>query len=328
MKPHETGVGFGAETGAALLSVLILVGIMGAIAVAVFDRLRLATTLARNAAGQEQARAYALAGETLIMAKIDDLFGSGARGGDWQNRAMLLPLPTGTAQVTLADGGNCFNLNSLVAGMAPEALETRPAATAQFTALLRLLGIPDAEARRVVGATADWIDSDSLVGPDGAEDETYARAPQPYRTGNTLLAEASEWRAIAGVAPYYARLRPWVCALPIAELSPINVNTLTPAQAPLLAMLLPQTAGVATAQRALAERPRAGWPNLGEFWNTPALRSTQPGAEALTQPRVRTDWVAMTMAVETAGAELTQSALVDARQSPSRAVSRRWTPDE
>ena len=35
----------------------------------------------------------------------------------------------------------------------------------------------------------------------------------------------------------YATLRPHLCALPSTDLSPINVNTLTEAQAPLLVML-------------------------------------------------------------------------------------------
>ncbi len=37
----------------------------------------------------------------------------------------------------------------------------------------------------------------------------------------------------------YERLRPWICALPGTALLPINVNTLLPEQAPLLAMLAP-----------------------------------------------------------------------------------------
>jgi general secretion pathway protein K len=320
------------ETGAALLSVLVLVGIMGAIAVAVFDRLRLATTLARNAAGLEVARAYGLVGEALLTARIDDLLGSTARTGDWQGRPITLPLPQGIATVRLRDGASCFNLNSLVtasgAGAGAVTLVTRPAAVAQFIALLQTLDIPEATARRLAGATADWIDSDSIVGPDGAEDESYARARLPYRTGNVLLAETSEWRAVLGVAAVYERLRPWVCALPVAELSPVNVNMLAPAQAPLLAMLLPPPASLDTARRALAERPRGGWDTVQSFWNTPALRSVSPVGEAIGQPRVRTVWLTLAMDIDAAGSEMTETALIDARRPPSRVVARRWTADE
>lgn len=324
------------ETGAALLSVLVLVGIMGAIAVAVFDRLRLATTLARNAAGLEIARAHGLVGEALVTVRIDDLLGSTARTGDWQDRPITLPMPQGVATVRLRDGASCFNLNSLVAasnagtgnGDGNAQLVTRQAAVTQFIALLRTLNLPDAQARRLAGATADWIDSDSLVGPDGAEDESYARASLPYRTGNTLFAETSEWRAVIGVNAVYAAVRPWVCALPVAEMSPVNVNMLAPAQAPLLAMMLPPQAGVEIARRALAERPRGGWDNLESFWNTPALRSVTPVGEALTQPKVRTVWLTLAMEIAAGGTEMTQTALIDARRPPSRVVVRRWTADE
>lgn len=320
------------ETGAALLSVLVLVGIMGAIAVAVFDRLRLATTLARNAAGLEVARAHGLVGEALLTARIDDLLGSAARYGDWQERPITLPLPQGKATVRLRDGASCFNLNSLVtatgSGNGTVTLVTRPAAVAQFTSLLRTLKVPDITAQRLAGATADWLDSDNIVGPDGAEDESYARASVPYRTGNTLFAETSEWRAVIGVNAVYATLRPWVCALPVAEMSPINVNMLAPAQAPLLAMMLPPPAGIEIAARAIAERPRAGWDNVQSFWNTPALRSVTPTDAAISQPRVRTVWLTLAMEIDAGGAEMTETALIDARQPPSRVMARRWTADE
>src|SRR3546814_7765026 len=50
-----------------------------------------------------------------------------------------------------------------------------------------------------------------------------------------------------GVTPsIYATLRPWICALPTSDLSPINVNTLRPDQAPLIAMLAPEQLSITT----------------------------------------------------------------------------------
>lgn len=326
MPPHR-------EQGAALLSVLILVGIMGAIAVSVFDRLRLATSLARNALAQDNAHSLSLVAQTLLTTRIDDLLALPARSGDWQGKMVQLPLPSGSARAQLRDGASCFNLNSLVTASQPgddgnAVLVTRPAAVQQFTALLVLLGIGDSPARRLAGATADWIDSDTIIGPDGAEDESYARAGLAFRTGNTIFAEASEWRAVLGVDAVYTQVRPWLCALPVAELSPINVNALTPAQAPLLAMLLPPQAGIAAARSALQERPRGGWPNVQAFWNTPTLRGVDPVGDAITQVRVRTSWLTMQLDIAAAGTDLVETALIDARQPPSRVVARRWTEDE
>ena len=59
-------------------------------------------------------------------------------------------------------------------------------------------------------------------------------------------------------AALYRRLLPLVCALPNADLM-VNINTLTPEQAPLLAALFLDSLSVEQAQSVLAARPREGW---------------------------------------------------------------------
>jgi general secretion pathway protein K len=239
-----------------------------------------------------------------------------------------LPLPNGTANVRVRDGGNCFNLNSLVTGSA-EALESRPIAIDQFARLMILMDVPDQQARRIAAASADWIDSNGDANPGGAEDSVYGRAAIAYRTGNTLMAEASEWRSVSGVTPaLYTRLRPWLCALPVTELSPINVNTLTPDQAPLVAMLFPGTLTIAVARRIISERPAAGWASVGEFWNAESLRDITPPGDAVRQPQVRSNWFAVDMQIAAGDGDLRETALFDARRPPVRIASRRWTRDE
>ena len=318
------------ETGAALLTVLILVGVMGAIATTMFDRLRLATRLAGNGAAIEQARAFGLVGETLLTTRIDDLVAASPTrttlAGGWLGRTLPLPLPVGTAAARVTDGGNCFNLNSLVVGNAPEELVSRQAGMTQFAALMRAIGVAEAPARRSAAAAADWIDSDDETNSEGAEDAVYARAVKPYRTAGTLMAEASELRAVTGVtAELYDRIRPWVCALPVAEMSPINVNTLLPAQAPLVAMLAADDSGLAGARALLARRPGAGWATIDAFWDD---YGQQVEGAVLRQPQLRTQWFATEMRVAVADAELVQTTLVDARRTPARVVTRRWTDEQ
>jgi general secretion pathway protein K len=323
-KPHERG--------AALLTVLILVGILGALAVVVFDRLRLATMLASNTAGIEEARSFSAIAELLVSMRINDLVSaSPARttlAGGWQGQTTNLPLPSGNAEIRVRDGGNCFNLNSLVEGNAA-ARQSRPLAIDQFARLMMLADVPASQARQIAAATADWIDSDGEANPAGAEDSIYARNSPAYRTGNTLMVEPSEWRAVAGVTPaLYARMRPLLCTLPESELSTLNVNTLVAAQAPLLAMLFQGTLTPATARRVIEARPLAGWSSAAAFWNTPILRDIQPPGEAERQIRVRSSWFAVDMHIVAGDGDLREVALFDARQSPVRLVSRRWTTDE
>ena len=54
------------------------------------------------------------------------------------------------------------------------------------------LEVPEADARRIAEAAADWVDSDRAPGPGGAEDETYMAGAAPYRAGNTLFADPGE----------------------------------------------------------------------------------------------------------------------------------------
>ncbi len=315
------------EAGAALLTVLILVAIMGALAAITFDRLRLATLLAGNAAAREASHGDAELAEQIALLRIGDLLAAGTPAPRWLDRAITLPLPGGPARVGVRDGSTCFNLNSLASGVAPDALVSRPLGIEQFATLLRSTGIGETEARRIAAATADWIDSDNVPAPGGTEDETYAQAATPYRTANTLFAETSEWRAVAGVTPdLYTRLRPLLCALPVAELSPINVNAIAPAQAPLLLTLLPaQAISLDQARRIIAERPAAGWRDLAAFWNTPTLRGIAPPGDARRQPVLVPNWLTLTIA---SGEDDVTTALIDARRPPLRLAARRWTEDE
>lgn len=322
------------ERGAALLAVLLLVAVMGAIAAAAFDKLRLSTALAVNGAALDQARAYAVGLESLLALRVDDLAGADPDvtplDGDWHGAKRPIPLPGGgRAEAALSDGGNCFNLNSLVEGNANEGYVARPAAAHQFVGLMRTLGVADDAARRIADGATDWIDSDGKASAQGAEDAAYAGAARPYRPGNTLFAERSELRAVAGVrGDVYARLRPFLCALPATDLSPLNPNTLTPEQAPLLAMLAPGMVAPEQARALIAARPSGGWGSLEEFWARANQAGLPASGDALGQVSLATRWFAAALEVDHKGAEVIETALIDARLSPARIVARRWGIEE
>jgi hypothetical protein len=143
-------------------------------------------------------------------------------------------LPGGEGRAKLADANNCFNLNSLVAETVPGRFSQRSGSMRQFGELMTLLGIDAGQAQAIAGATADWIDSDSNDGPLGAEDNVYRSMQGAYLPANRKMADVSELRAVRGVTPkIYARLKPWICVLPVTDPVKLNVNTLAPEQAPL-----------------------------------------------------------------------------------------------
>lgn len=317
------------EQGAALLVVLMLVAVIGSIAAVSLERMKLSTRQSLNLVATDQARAYGFTAETIALSRIADLVGRDTSrttlAGDWQGRVIRFTVDGGSVGATLVDGGNCFNLNSVVEGDAGKRLSARPVGIEQFVELMTVVGVREREARPIAMALADWIDSDSAPLPGGAEDAAYARATAPYRTANNLMVDASELRVLAGMTPQiYALVRPWVCALPVVDLSPLNVNTLLPAQAPLVAMLVPRRLDLATARAMINARPQAGFGSILDFWALPAKRGVTPPSEALAQTRTKSRWFALDLSVELAGAELRQTGLVDAATVPARLVRRSY----
>ena len=317
------------ERGAALLTVLLLVAIVAVIAAGALEKLRLSTRIAGNAGTTEQMRAFAGAAEALALARVGALAGMNASrttlAGGWSGRPFALPLPDGgLATARVRDGGNCFNLNGLVTAAAPGVYASAPLQRLTFAQLMRLTGVPPQVADQIAGAAADWIDTDQDMQANGAEDTTYLGRDPGYRTGGTLMADPSELRVLNGVTPeVYAALRPWVCALPIASPAPINVNTLLPEQAPLLAMLLPDRLPVETARRALLARPAQGYANTTAFWTQPALSSLTSG-DAAGATAVKTSWFDLSIEVRVGAVTLEEHALIDATRVSPQLANRQW----
>ncbi len=317
------------ERGAALLTVLMLVAVIAVMAGAGLERLRLSTRLAANAARTEQARAWAIAAETLMTTRIGNLLAMAGNRvtllGGWSGRPYALPLPGGgTAVGRVTDGGNCFNLNGLVVRLGPGVYASNALAREQFARLMRLVGIPGQVAEQVAAGTSDWIDTDNEQQAGGAEDGRYTGQQQPYRTGGTLMADPSELRAVIGVTPrVYEQLRPWVCTLPVAQPAPMNVNTLEAEQAPLLAMLANDTLSVEAARQLLLRRPAAGWSGTDQLWaGTPP-----PSGAAAGQLATTSKWFDLTIDVTMPGTQLQEHALIDATRLPVRLVARQWGED-
>ncbi|HEX7874011.1 MAG TPA: type II secretion system minor pseudopilin GspK [Sphingobium sp.] len=341
---NQRATGPARERGAALLTVLMLVAVMAVITAVALERLTLATRMAQNGISSDQGRAFLMAGEAMAATRLTDLVNARADRttlqGDWLGTAQTVPVPGGAVTAQVRDAGNCFNVNSLVSGGGamgnvltgvdakgadPLTFTTRPAGVAQFAALLRLLGTDARIAEQIAGASADWIDSDAVPGPGGVEDSYYQQLPTAYRTAGGLLTDPSEIRTVAGMtAPLYERLRPWLCALPVAELSPININTLLPDQAILLAMLTDGRMGPDAARQVLARRPPDGYGSLVTFWGQPALSGLGLSTDVTEQTKLASRWFEVDLSIDLGGTDVKETALFDARNMPVRLVRRRW----
>lgn len=317
------------ERGAALLTVLLLVAIVGALAAATLEKLNLATRQGSNANAMMQARAWADAAATMALVRIDNVLGQDrsqvSLAGGWSDRPFPLPVPQGVATARVRDGGNCFNLNGLVSADGRGGRATRPAAVAHFSRLLNLLGVRGGGG--IAAAAADWIDSDSATNPGGAEDDAYAGRSPPYLAANAMMADPTELRAVAGVtAEAFAKFRPYLCTLPTTDTATINVNTLEPERAALIAALVPGGVSTEQVRAALLARPALGWASTSEFWSR--IPPAVGGGVALGETAVTTRWFIVRSDVAIGRIALRQTTLVDARRVPTRIVARSWGEDE
>jgi general secretion pathway protein K len=320
------------EEGAALLTVLLLVAVMSALAVGVLDDIRFGLRRTANAENIGQAQWYALGAETVASARLARLSAQDplrTPAGDWNGRWLLYPIDNGVIRARITDAGACFNLNSVVQG-ASEQWGRRELGLAQFIALLRALDISARDAQALAETLADWIDTDGNRSLLGGEDDAYIKAAPPYRTSGTLLSEVSELRAIRGFTPeIYARIRPFVCALPTADLSPINVNLLDAANAVLLTMLMDGDLNRKAAQELIESRPDGGWRTVEEFWSNPVLSEHLPPDAALDQVSLRTRFFNLQAEVDYAGSEAVMTSLFEQQAAgPIRLAARRWTLEE
>ena len=318
--------------GMALLAVLLLVAVMAVVAVAVLDDVRFSVRRTTNAETGAQAQWYADGAETLARRRIARLTALDPNRTSttpaWNGRAVTLPIDGGTLTATVRDGQACFNLNSVVTWTG-DRLAARPVGEAQLMALGRAVGVDPLRMRTITDSLIDWIDTDTTARPLGAEDSVYAALAEPYRTGGVLLAEVSEMRTVRGLdKDAYDRLRPHLCALP-TDRSPINVNTLAQADAPLLVMLTGGSLSLSAARAVIAARPAGGWPDPAGFWSQPALTSLQPDLAAHDQVTVRTDYFAVRIDVDHGGVRAVRTALIESHPGgEARTVIRRWTLED
>lgn len=312
------------ETGAALLSVLLLVAVMATIAATALDRLGVGTRLVANAATVGQARGWLAMAERLATTRIEDLLAADRSkttlAGGWLGVERSIALPGGAiVRARVRDGGNCFNLNSLVDRRPDGRLTYRPTAIKQFAGLMVALGIHEGEAARIAASASDYVDTDNYPQSLGSEDGGEVLP------ANAMMADPSELRAVAGVTDrHYGLLRRWVCALPTTDLPKINVNTLLPEQAPLIAMLAPGQLDVARARAAISARPAGGFERGSQFWQLPGLAGVQKMPDATEQLQVRTSFFLLEATVVSSEVEAGETALIDARAIPARVIRRSW----
>lgn len=226
----------------------------------------------------------------------------------WAVEGATFPVEQGSISGKITDLQGCFNINSLGQqpqnngtnnngneqngnGATPENGAAQPkneqnqqpnnnrtgqVQTPAQQAMQRLLeqsaGDLSLPAEYLVARLTDWLDADNqLQSAGGAEENDYAALEFPYYSANGLMVSKSELRQILDVTPAdYALVAPLVCVIPQQPLLQLNVNTITDAQAAVLAGMIPGLS-VDDAQSLIASRPEKGFENLEQFWASSQL---------------------------------------------------------
>lgn len=240
------------QRGVALLVALLVVALAVILIAALLDRGELAFARTRNALRSEQADAYAQ-GLEIYAAQVLSKVQTEQPGPDTNQSPWAQPLPPqpvsgGVISAKMRDLNGCFNLNNL----SPKSHDSAKW-IGIFQQLLPKLGISDPNLAKAVQS---WF----VPGGQGeVSTNVYLAQPIPYRPRSDVFAHVSELRLVAGVtADVYAKLAPYVCALPPG--TALNVNTAAP---PLLQSIVQNLSAAKAA--AIWNNGQANYRDVGTF---------------------------------------------------------------
>ncbi len=252
------------QRGVALVTALLVVALASIVAVSMAHRMQMDIRRTGNLLATERGYQYARGLELWALAALEldarESAGRDSRTEAWASELPVVDLDEGRLAGRMEDLDGRFNLNNLVIDG-----RRRSDQMDAFERLLAALALDPALARRCV----DWIDADTTMEREGAEDDSYGRLRQPYRAANAPFVDISELRLIQGVsAEVFDQLAPHVSVIPVTgQPTAINVNTAT---IPVLMSLHPVfTRPVA---EALFQDGLANYDSLDAFLEQPEIR--------------------------------------------------------
>lgn len=273
------------QRGAALVLALLVFALSMVLIVAMTRDFNRVYQQASNSFLASQSGAYLRGAEglaTLALLADDDADRKADNNRDdlqelWARETNPYPLEEGGWLLGgLEDLQGRFNLNLL--RQQQQQAEGTPrfsAAQAQFVRLIQAVTeseFGEIEAMAVTRAVGDWLDEDSNLRLDGAEDDDYLGLTPAYRTANRAMASVSELRAVAGVTEeLYLALEPWLTVWPEVP-GKLNIHT---ASVTLLRSLgedkdlTPMSAS--DAESLADDRADKGFADIEEFLAHPAL---------------------------------------------------------
>lgn len=275
--------GFAKNKGVALIIVLMIVALVTVLATEMAARLQLQVKRASNIKDNNQAYWYAMGAEQFARKSIGELIELDSEVVNLEqpwSQEVTYPLEGGGIQAQLVDMQGCFNLNALRDEPGKEEQPTGEKALTAFKDMLikAEIDIDDYDAEKLAESIADWLDEDSNLRQSGAEDADYQSLVHPYLAANNFMASKSELRLVSGIdQAWLSAILPLVCIIPGSDLLRVNINTIAPENAALLAGLTGMT--LADAQSQISTRGEEGYEAIDDFFQQPAIAALEVGSK-------------------------------------------------
>ncbi|WP_236278404.1 type II secretion system minor pseudopilin GspK [Enterobacter bugandensis] len=262
------------QKGVALLVVLILLVMMSALAAKISQQFCRNLQKTHYQVSQQQLRWAMQAQEKVVKDRLQtDATGENKAlnlDGDWHQ-----PLETRGEDYTVVsqveDAQDCFNVNNLLAaekipqGQNAPAVPEKPRNEQIVEQILTESGISHTTAEEVYQQLVDYLDGDATTAKDGAESDAWAGVVPARQPANQMMRTVAEIKQLpAFPVAAYPKVSKLLCALPDSA-SKVDVNTLKPEQAALLAALFPGKLTEDDAVRLIDSRPETGWENMETF---------------------------------------------------------------
>jgi len=271
------------QKGVALLVVLILLVMMSALAAKISQQFCRNLQKTHYQVSQQQLRWAMQAQEKVIKDRLQEDASGESKALDPEG-AWHQPLETQGDDYTVVgqveDAQDCFNVNNLLAaekaaqGQAETAVPQKPRREQIVEQILTDSGVSHAAAEEIYLQLVDYLDGDATTNKEGAESDAWAGLVPARQPANQMMRAISEIKLLpAFPAAAYPKVSRMLCALPDSA-SKVDVNTLKPEQAAILAAMFPGKLTADDAARLIEARPEGGWENMETF--SKALEQTFP----------------------------------------------------
>ena len=273
------------QKGTVLITVLLVVAFVAILLVEVNETVKYQSSLNKNLIHRDQAYSYLFGMEELAKIYLKKAFDATKEdrvhlGQEWSQDNITFPFDGGVMSASITDMQSCFNLNSLSAiykGSSGEGKDNKGQQDQNkvtlgeeiFTSLLeKSMEDIEVQAATLSAEARDWIDEDTTPsGPDGVEDLYYQGLDIAYLPPNSAIAHPSELMAVKSFSKkVYEAIKDYICVLPEAKDSSLNINTISSDRAELLYAALGGKVTLEKVKEVISQRPEEGY-EIQEFWD-------------------------------------------------------------